>query len=266
MKTVFVATLVAMTTNMVFGECPNQCSGHGRCTNHPMSFSVATATTPSIELPISAAHSEYGYNIELTKKDSCTCFTRKEETKTVYAYKGADCSQRTCPHGRSWDGPATDDNEHAVQMECSGRGTCDTSTGTCQCFPGYTGKGCRRSTCPNDCSGHGTCKTLKEIAALRGANTAYDAFIGHVDAATNFEYEGAWDSDKVSGCMCDSGFRGADCSRIECPSTTDVMGGAGAESGRECSGRGICDYNTGSCQCFETFGGDKCEILKQSYL
>jgi len=261
--TALLAVAVAALVGVGSAECPNQCSGHGRCTNWPMKLSTATTSVPSILVP-SGGNYEHGYDKDLVKKDSCTCFTRKEESNTVYAYKGADCSQRTCPHGASWAQAPSADNVHNVMEECSGRGVCDTSTGTCKCFPGFTGKGCRRAACPNDCSGHGRCKTLNEIATSRRTSTAYDS-VSEFDAA-NILYGTAWDADKMMGCECDSGFRGSDCSLIECPSTTDPMGGLGAESGLECSGRGNCDYNTGSCKCFDTYGGDKCEVIKQAYL
>lgn len=36
-------------------------------------------------------------------------------------------------------------------------------------------------------------------------------------------YDGAWDSDMQYGCLCDVGFRGADCSLMECPTAADPM-------------------------------------------
>ena len=36
-------------------------------------------------------------------------------------------------------------------------------------------------------------------------------------------YDNAWDSDMQYGCLCDIGFRGADCSLMECPSAEDPM-------------------------------------------
>jgi hypothetical protein len=100
--------------------------------------------------------------------------------------------------------------------------------------------------CPNDCSNHGFCYTQKQILADgTGSATAYDT---------------AWDSVKHVGCECDMGYRGPDCSLRECPSGADVMGGAGASSGRDCSGRGDCDYTVGLCDCYMGFYGTKCEF------
>ena len=57
------------------------------------------------------------------------------------------------------------------QAECSGAGICDYKTGTCECFDGYFGNACQRSSCPNDCSGHGTCESIKELAEMRSYDT-----------------------------------------------------------------------------------------------
>ncbi|CAM9645514.1 unnamed protein product, partial [Hapterophycus canaliculatus] len=72
-------------------------------------------------------------------------------------------------------------------------------------------------------------------------------------------YNSPWDAEKQVGCKCDAGFRGPDCSLQECPSGTDVMGGDGSSEGRDCSGRGVCDYLTGLCGCFLGFYGTMCE-------
>eukprot|EP00944_MAST-04C_sp_MAST-4C-sp1_P002699 g2699.t1 len=55
------------------------------------------------------------------------------------------------------------EDEGHFYMECSNRGLCDRKTGECKCFPGFTGSGCRRESCPNDCSGHGECLTVDEM-------------------------------------------------------------------------------------------------------
>lgn len=171
-------------------------------------------------------------------------------------------------------------------LECAGQGICDRGTGQCNCFPGYEGEACTRTSCPNSCSGHGVCLELYRLAADFGT-----------------KYDRAWDSRKHFGCKCDVGFRGPDCSLQECPSDYDPLNGcgggrcntggyytdkAGVEhacpnaaiysttvknvvfnintsdcySGeqRDCSGRGICDYDTGVCQCFSGFFGESCNI------
>jgi hypothetical protein len=74
----------------------------------------------------------------------------------------------------------------------------------------------------------------------------------------NRNYSTPWDAMKIWGCFCDIGFRGPDCSLMECPSRADPLGGFGNEAGRDCSGRGNCDYQTGSCHCYKGFHGPAC--------
>ena len=113
----------------------------------------------------------------------------------------------TCPFSVSWVGAARS------YLECSNRGACDRKTGECQCDDGYTGAGCRRTTCPNDCGGHGTCETIAELAG--------DASKAVGGQAYN-EYN-AWDEDKVRGCKCDRGYEGVDCSERMCPKGDDPL-------------------------------------------
>lgn len=186
---------------LVSGYCPNGCNGRGTC----------------------------GAN------DRCTCYTRIDTNEP--AYIGADCSHFTCPKGKAWVDTPTAQNTGHAQAECSSRGLCDRTTGNCKCFPGYDGRACDRTICPNACSGNGVCRMISQIAT---------------------GYTTAWDSDKMMGCVCDSGFRGADCSLKECPSGTDVLGGKGKTAGRECGGRGLCNREKGTCECFHGYFGTIC--------
>lgn len=246
--------ILALLPCAVWAACPNMCSGNGRCSNNEMQFSATSATSQINEVP--SALKPLGWSTVIKKKDSCTCFTRVEDGKTVYAYTGADCSLLTCPYGNSWDGQPYENDNHNQMMECSGRGICDRKTGECDCFAGYEGKGCRRSTCPNDCSFHGTCKDIQTIAFDLSLDVSGWEDFSEFDY-TNIQYDSSWDSAKIRGCVCDMGWRGPDCSIKEAPSGQDPMGGPGAEEGRVCSGRG---YNeNGRCHCYTGFFGAACD-------
>jgi hypothetical protein len=170
----------------------------------------------------------------------CQCFTRPGSTDP--AWIDHDCSKRTCMKGKAWADPGTADSTAHVLHECSMAGHCNRKTGHCECFPGFTGKACQRSACPNACSYNGVC-TTQEYMAEFAVKT----------------YNGPWDKNKEQGCICDYGSRGPDCSLQECPVGADPMGGQGSAFGRDCSGRGLCDYATGLCQCFSGYTGTMCE-------
>lgn len=138
--------------------------------------------------------------------------------------------------------PVVGKNDAHGQVECSAKGLCDRKTGQCHCFDNYDGTACERTVCPNDCSGHGVCKSQQELALAAGTS-----------------YTLPWDATKEFGCVCDLGYRGPDCSQQECPTGPDVLGGWGSEMGRDCSGRGICDYSSGMCGCFSGYFGNRCQ-------
>jgi hypothetical protein len=188
------------------GLCDNHCSGHGTC----------------------------------EKNNNCNCFLGTDGNPE---WTGPDCSLRTCPKDLAWVGAVNNNNDLHPSTECSNRGACDRKTGSCQCFPGYEGIACQRSTCPNACSGRGTCWPEKHLANKAGLT-----------------YDTPWDAMKHVGCECDKGYRGPACEFQECPSGPDPLDGFGNEAGRDCSGRGICNYADGTCACFSGFYGTKCDL------
>jgi hypothetical protein len=149
---------------------------------------------------------------------------------------------------------AGDANTAHQYTQCSGVGVCETSSGACQCPPGFSGIACQRRECPSKCSGHGVCTPLQK-------------FVGDLDSPS-YTYNTAWDATSSATCVCDAGFRGIDCSERECPSSSDPMGGFGADGvddesqtgpSMDCSGRGVCDYSSGQCKCGKGFKGTACE-------
>jgi len=172
--------------------------------------------------------------------DKCACYTRPNGDA---AWTGHDCSERTCPFSEAWVTEVVEGSNSAhPSTECSNKGLCNRKTGECECFENYDGIACERTICPNDCNGRGVCYTEKQIAAEAGA-----------------VYTVPWDATKHVGCICDSGYRGPDCSLQECPSGPDVLLGYGNQQGRDCSGRGICDYKSGVCKCFTGYYGTRCQ-------
>jgi len=192
----------------------------------------------------------------------------------VVAWTGADCSLRTCPYGMAWAAPPKAKDDHTQRLECSGVGSCDRKTGECKCAAPYTGVGCRRTACQNDCSGHGSCRPQSEIANLASHDAESDISAqfstpgmsnSQVDSYTGGRYDGGFDAEAQYGCVCDGLYHGPDCSLKSCPSGSDPLKGKGREKGRPCSGRGLCDEESGLCTCASGFYGDYCQSQTTLY-
>ncbi|ETV84349.1 hypothetical protein, variant [Aphanomyces astaci] len=168
----------------------NDCSGHGDCT---------------------------------LMSSTCTCHPGFGASSDVAEYKAPDCSVRTCPSDLAWsDIPSSASLAHQTVLECSGRGLCNRTSGTCLCVPGYEGNACQRTSCPNNCSGHGRCLSVSDWSASTSA----------LPLSTPTTYS-QWDANRIYGCVCDSSWPvglgagdtrvaewfGADCSlRTQSPS------------------------------------------------
>lgn len=168
--------------------CDNSCSGHGTC-------------------------GEQGV---------CNCY---DNWAMGFSKDSGDCSDRVCPYEFAWvDNPSSGGAFHKY-AECSARGICDRTTGQCDCMPGYEGKACQRTTCPNDCSGHGQCSYIEDLP-FTISHMAYEKNQGYSydDDPVAFSYYG-WDEMKTRGCLCDPEYGDVDCSKRLCQFATDVMDG-----------------------------------------
>merc|ERR1712072_598089 len=87
------------------------------------------------------------------------------------SHDSGDCSERICPFEFAWVDTPDATGAHHKYTECASKGICDRETGQCECFAGYEGKACQRTTCPNSCSGHGQCEYIENMAY---ATTGYD--------------------------------------------------------------------------------------------
>lgn len=188
--------IFAALVTYVSAKCDNQCSGHGTCMTD----------------------------------DVCQCY---DNFGSGLSHDSGDCSDRICPFEVAWVDHPDNQGHHHKYMECAGKGICDRSTGECQCFEGYEGKGCQRATCPNDCSGHGRCEYIEDLpygttwndwVDSGSANSAMQTRTQSLfsDDAKTFDYH-LWDKSKSRKCVCDATYGDLDCSKRLCPYGTDVL-------------------------------------------
>ncbi|KAL6065739.1 Integrin beta, variant 4 [Balamuthia mandrillaris] len=183
-----------------------------------------------------------------------------------YAEEPSNCQERTSRHDLSFllSGSSIHDNECPAYScpgvpQCSGRGRCE--DGGCVCNSGWADLDCSAEDCPGspDCNGHGYCL---------------------VDSA-----------DDTPKCQCLEGWSGEACETPECPNdcTDDAHGYCDSSSiipkcvcsvgyvlgpledcsvrslrcpglGKECSGFGTCNNQTGNCSCLPGRTGADCSI------
>eukprot|EP00944_MAST-04C_sp_MAST-4C-sp1_P016200 g16200.t1 len=151
-------------------------------------------------------------------------------------YTGADCSLRACPTGVPWFQEAVSANTaRGTLEECSGRGICDRTSGTCTCQNGFTGTSCAQLECvkgtgDNYCNNKGTCKTIAQLAAL---SSSEGVALGYTYGTNGLA--ATWDHDKIMGCHCSTNLYfgplggdysdalGYDCGSRLCPHGDDPL-------------------------------------------
>jgi len=171
---------LAATVN---ANCDNSCSGHGSCTTD----------------------------------DVCSCY---DNWGVGLSMDSGDCSDRICPFEIAWvDTPDSAGKFHRY-AECAGRGICNRDSGLCECFDGYDGEACHRTTCPNLCSGHGTCEYIEDMPFYAVWN---DYSLNDYKSAPELLDYPWWDKAKTRGCVCDAQYTDIDCSKRMCPYGTDIL-------------------------------------------
>lgn len=171
---------------LVKSGCDNGCSGHGQCGTHGV----------------------------------CECY---DNWGLGLSHLSGDCSERICPFEIAWVDTPNKLGAHHRYAECANRGICNRETGECECFPGYEGKGCQRTTCPNDCSGHGRCTYIQNLPYAAVAADFVDDYYNFQTAYTFADSYYEWDKGKTRGCICDPEYGDVDCSKRMCQYGTDVM-------------------------------------------
>lgn len=206
-----IAMILAVATmiSMVAAECPNACSAHGKCGAYDMCLCYRNWMSNDCSERIC----QFGLaHVDTPKGDL-------DSSSGVLTGPGTTVvtNDAVFPYGTTEQYPATVDADGNVltnsaheYRECSNKGMCDRSTGTCACFEGYDGSACQRASCPSNadgvCSGHGTCETISEIAE-RDFGNVYKL----------------WDEDSTMGCVCDGGYTGSDCSERICKYGADPL-------------------------------------------
>lgn len=136
----------------------------------------------------------------------------------------------------------------------------------CLCDTGYRGPSCAMVECPSSSDPlDDKCEILgangADITAITDYQLQYDAPFGAAG------WEGAYAlrlaSEGAVGEQSDMSASDFNRQFILDSNGRKVYGCYGAMSGQDCSGRGICDYSSGTCRCFSGYAGTACEGVEE---
>jgi len=126
----------------------------------------------------------------------------------------------------------------------------------CLCDQGYRGPSCALVECPsaNDPLDD-KCSTTTTITDYQ---LQYDAPFGATgwEAAYSLKAGKTGEQADISASLYNRQY-------ILDSNGRKVYGCYGAMSGQDCSGRGICDYSSGTCKCFSGYAGTACEKVEE---
>ncbi|XP_064793451.1 tenascin-N-like [Oncorhynchus masou masou] len=173
------------------------------------------------------------------KTPKCDCDESESFTSLLYRVNGLEeevehlksqCSQGCC--GGKGGGAG------GVDTSCSGHGTYQHNTCSCQCNPSWEGPDCSISTCPDECNDNGRCVDGKCVchAGYTGSDCSQLMCPGDCNDKGHC----------VDGkCVCHAGYTGSDCSQLMCPG--------------DCNDKGHCV--DGKCVCHAGYTGSDCSQL-----
>lgn len=186
-----------------FAACANECTGHGECksSNCECQRNYHGNDCSMRQCPYGRAFVDDQTLGDINGDNKITVdlgYRKGRETVPATEMMHADyAAARPAFRSReSWD-------EGHFYRECSGKGTCESSTGLCQCFAGYEGSACKRAVPP---------KVNGKVCNDKGTLKTYEGT----------EYK-AWDADKTGYCLCDAGYSGPRCQYRDCPRGVDPI-------------------------------------------
>ena len=145
----------------------------------------------------------FGNYVDCYGKGRCTGLSGNFECECFPGYIG-NCKLRSCPKGKAWfHEPLVPNIAHDVDVECSNAGSCNRESGQCECFSGFVGAACERTTCQGvgtECSGNGLCRSLKELASYAKDSYGEKGTFTYGNTPNDPD---VWDADRIQGCVAD---------------------------------------------------------------
>ncbi|XP_050443335.1 teneurin-m isoform X3 [Adelges cooleyi] len=153
------------------------------------------------------------------------------------------CVEGTCICKKGWKGASCDEmDKDAIQClpDCTGHGTFDLESQTCQCEPMWSGDDCSKELCDLDCGTHGHC-----VGETCACDVGWSGQYCNMKLCDNRCNEHG--QCKNGTCLCVTGWNGKHCTLEGCPNG--------------CSGHGQCRVNSDNvwqCKCSDGWDGLDC--------